>query len=54
MAGSQLQVKLNDQVSLTAGVMAGPSRTLGALSPRDTGPNRIDVTATFGVIISIN
>jgi len=40
-------------MNLTAGVMAGPSRALGGSSPHDTGSNRIDVTATFGVTVSL-
>jgi hypothetical protein len=50
--GGQLNVKLTDQVSLTGTVMAGPSRVLGS-GPAQGGTNRMDVTATFGVTVSI-
>jgi hypothetical protein len=50
-AGGQLNVKVTEQVSLTGTVMAGPSRVMG--SGGAEGGNRMDVTATFGVTVSI-
>lgn len=47
-AGGQLNLKVNEQVSLTGTVLAGPSRVLGS-----EGGNRMDVTATFGVTVSL-
>lgn len=51
--GGQLQLKITDQVNLTAGIMAGPSRTLGTAPPLGGGRDRIDVTANLGVTVAI-